>query len=61
MPLLGPIFAMHGVMAVGAKEVESGRIEWRRWNITSGRGWERAGSWSVWRDVRSAGWTLVER
>ena len=24
-------------------------------------GWERAGSRSVWQDVRSAGWTLVER
>ena len=55
MPLLGPIFVMHGVMAVGAKEVERGRIECRRWKIISGRGWERAGSRSVRRDVRSVG------
>ena len=26
-----------------------------------GTGWEGAGSRSVWRDVRSAGWTFVER
>lgn len=26
------------------------------WNITSGRGWEMAGSWSVRRDVKSVGW-----
>lgn len=27
----------------GAKEVERGRSECRRWKIISGRGWERAG------------------